>query len=292
MPFVSVRDLQMYYEIRGTGQRLLSISGTGGDLRRLPTIFDSPLAPHFEILAYDQRGLGQTSKPNFPYTVADYAADADSLLNAVGWEKCHVIGISFGGMVAQELALRYPHRVKRLVLACSSSGGAGGSSYPLHELVNLPSEEVARRQITVTDTRWQEEAWLSSQTTQFEELVKLTLAASKEGADEPSRQVGRLRQLEARAAHDTYNRLSQLDIPVYICGGLYDGISPPANLEAIHKQIPGAYLEFFKGGHRFLYQDPQAFKRIIEFLQDNTLGLRLKTKTDVGWVEERNPTKS
>lgn len=167
MPFVSVRDLQMYYEIRGTGQRLLSISGTGSDLRRLPTIFESPLGQHFEILAYDQRGLGQTSKPDIPYTVADYAADAESLLNAVGWENCHVIGISFGGMVAQELALRYPHRVERLVLACSSSGGAAGSSYPLHELVNLPIEEVAYRQVTVADTRWQDQAWLSSRTKQF-----------------------------------------------------------------------------------------------------------------------------
>lgn len=190
------------------------------------------------------------------------------MLNAVGWESADVIGISFGGMVAQELALRYPHRVERLVLACTSSGGAGGSSYPLHELVNLPIEEVARRQITVTDTRWKEEAWLSSRTTQFQQLVKLTLAASQEGANEPSRQVGRLRQLEARAVHDTYNRLSQLHIPVYICGGHHDGISPPANLEAIHKQIPGSYLEFFKGGHGFLYQDPQAFKRIIAFLQN------------------------
>ena len=98
MPFVSVRDLQMYYEIRGTGQRLLSISGTGRDLQRSPTIFDSPLALHFEILAYDQRGLGQTSKPDIPYTIADYAADADSLLNAVGWESAHIIGISFGGI--------------------------------------------------------------------------------------------------------------------------------------------------------------------------------------------------
>ncbi|MBN3878416.1 MULTISPECIES: alpha/beta fold hydrolase [unclassified Nostoc] len=268
MPFVSICNLQMYYEIRGTGQRLLCISGTGVHLQRSPTIFDSPLAPHFEILAYDQRGLGQTSKPDILYTIADYAADADSLLNAVGWENAHIIGISFGGMVAQELALRYPHRVKRLVLACTSSGGAGGSSYPLHQLVNLPSEELAHRQITIADTRWQEEAWLSSRTTQFQELVKLTLAVSQASTDEPSREVGRRRQLEARAAHDTYNRLSQLRIPVYICGGHHDGISPPANLEAMHKQIAGSYLEFFKGGHGFLYQDPQAFKRVIAFLQN------------------------
>ncbi|MEH2253746.1 hypothetical protein [Nostoc sp.] len=115
------------------------------------------------------------------------------------------------------------------------SGGAGGSSYPLHELVNLPIEEVAYRQLTLTDTRCQDEAWLSSRTTQFLELVKPPVSASKEGADEPSRQIGRRRQLEARAAHDTYERLSHLHVSVYICGGRYDGISPPANLEAKHK---------------------------------------------------------
>ncbi|WP_375478091.1 alpha/beta fold hydrolase [uncultured Nostoc sp.] len=94
MPFVFVRKLQMYCEICGTGQRLLSINGIGRDLQRSPTIFDSPLAPHFEILAYDQRGLGQTSKPDIRYTTADYAADADSLLNAVGWESADRDGIS------------------------------------------------------------------------------------------------------------------------------------------------------------------------------------------------------
>ena len=126
MPFVSVRDIEMYYEIRGKGPRLLSISGTAGDLRRSPNIFETPLVQQFEILAYDQRGLGQTSRPDIPYTMADYAADADGLLEVVGWDRCPVMGVSFGGMVAQELGLSFPHRVERLVLACTSSGGAGG----------------------------------------------------------------------------------------------------------------------------------------------------------------------
>lgn len=267
MPFVSVRNLQIYYEIRGKGQRLLSISGTGSDLRRSPTIFDSILADHFEILAYDQRGLGQTSKPDIPYTITDYAADADALLNAVGWENSHVIGISFGGMVAQELALQYPHRVERLVLACTSSGGAGGSSYPLHELLSLSMEEQARQQIIVNDIRWQDQAWQTKRSSQLEALIQYKLASFPESADEPSHQIGNRRQLEARAAHNTYHRLCKLNLPVYICGGRYDGISPPANLQAMYKQIPNAYLEFFEGGHGFFYQDPQAFKRVMEFLQ-------------------------
>ena len=79
MPFISVRDIQIYYEIHGKGPPLLSISGTGGDLRSSPSIFETPLAQHFKILAYDQRGLGQTSRPDIPYSMADYADDADGV---------------------------------------------------------------------------------------------------------------------------------------------------------------------------------------------------------------------
>lgn len=85
MPFVVVRDLNLYYELAGTGPRLLYINGTGGDLRRKPNVFDSPLAERFTILSYDQRGLGQTDRPATPYTMADYAEDANALLDAMGW---------------------------------------------------------------------------------------------------------------------------------------------------------------------------------------------------------------
>jgi 3-oxoadipate enol-lactonase len=266
MPFVTVRDLRMYYEIRGTGRRLLSISGTGGDLRRSPNVFEMPIAQHFQILAYDQRGLGQTSCPDIPYTMADYADDANGLLDAVGWERCPVMGISFGGMVSQEFALRYPHRVERLVLGCTSSGGAGGASYPLHELPHLPVEDYVRRVIQLSDTR-RDAAWQAANPEQFQALFEQTLAGLRVGAEEPGRQIGARRQLEARARHDTYDRLSTLRMPVYICGGRYDGIATPANLEAMQKQIPRARLEFFEGGHLFFIQDSRAFELIVAFLQ-------------------------
>lgn len=265
MPFAVVRDLQMYYEIRGTGPRLLCISGTGGDLRRSPPVFDMFPAQHFEILAYDQRGLGQTSRPDMPYTMADYADDANALLDAMGWERCLVVGISFGGMVAQEFALRYPHRVERLVLASTSSGGAGGASYPLHEVTNLPIEDNIRRALSLSDTR-RDAAWQAANPTQFQTMFDQTLAGLRVGADEPGRQSGARRQLEARAHHDTYERLLTLRMPVYICGGRYDGIVTAANFEAMQKQIPGARLELFDGGHLFFIQDPRAVERIGAFL--------------------------
>ena len=266
MPFASVRDIQMYYEIRGEGPRLLSISGTGGDLRQSPNIFETPLAQEYEILAYDQRGLGQTSRPDIPYTMADYAEDANALVDVIGWDHCSIMGVSFGGMVAQELALRYPDRVERIVLACTSSGGAGGASYPLHELSQLPLEDRARRMVILSDTRLNA-SWRSANPTQFQELVNQWVAKFRVGSDEPDWETGARRQLEARVGHDTYDRLPDLRLPVYICGGRYDGIAIPANLEALHKQISGALLEFFEGGHLFLMQDPKAFKQITAFLR-------------------------
>ena len=271
MPFTTVRDLRMYYELRGKGPRLLVISGTGGDLRRSPNIFEMPIAEHFEILAYDQRGLGQTSRPNIPYTMVDYTDDANALLDAVRWNRCLVMGISFGGMVAQEFALRYPLRVERLVLASTSSGGAGGASYPLHELSHLAVEEYAHRILYLSDMR-RDAAWQAANPAQFQLLLDQTLAGLKVGADEPGRQTGARRQLEARALHDTYERLSTLKIPVFICGGRYDGIATPANLEAMQKQIPGSRLELFEGGHLFFVQDPRAVEAIVAFLKGDLNG--------------------
>jgi len=268
MPFITVRDLRMYFEIRGKGPRLLIISGTGGDLRRSPSIFEMAIAQHFEILAYDQRGLGQTSRPDIPYTMVDYADDANALLEAVGWDRCLVMGISFGGMVAQEFALRFAHRVERLVLASTSSGGAGGASYPLHEIAGLVAEDYARRILYLSDTR-RDAVWQAANPTQFRLLLDQTLAGLRVGADQPGSQMGARRQLEARALHDTYERLSNLRMPVYICGGRYDGIATPANLAAMQKQIPGARLELFEGGHLFFIQDLRAFDRIAVFLQGN-----------------------
>ena len=146
MPFATIRGLRMYYEHGGNSEstrRLLLISGSGGDLRQKPNLADGPLAADFDLLAFDQRGLGQTEKPDRPYTMADYAADALALMDHVGWERCRVYGISFGGMVALELAVTAPERVERLVLGCTSPGGAGGASYPLHELSAMAPNEAA-----------------------------------------------------------------------------------------------------------------------------------------------------
>ncbi|HWC31121.1 MAG TPA: alpha/beta hydrolase [Dehalococcoidia bacterium] len=266
MPFTRVRDLEMYYETGGSGPRLLYISGTGGDLRGQPRVFDGPLPQAFEVLAYDQRGLGQTSKPDQPpYTMADYADDAAALLDTVGWERCAVMGVSFGGMVAQELALRYPDRVERLVLCCTSSGGQGGASYPLHELQHLSIEERAVFQLSITDKR-KDAAWQAANPDAVRQAVDMALAGQARRQSEPGGEMGYLRQLEARAGHDTFDRLPSLRVPTFLAGGRYDGQAEPANMETLLDRIPGSRLEFFEGGHGFTREDPNALRRIMAFL--------------------------
>ena len=265
MPHIDIGPIELYYEIRGRGPRLLYISGTGGDLRRHPSIFDSPLAEHFEILAYDQRGLGQSSRPDVDYTMADYATDANELLRCLGWETCAVFGVSFGGMVAQEFALRFSQRISRLALACTSAGGAGGKSYPLENLAHLSAREWARTLLSLSDTR-RDVTWQTANAALFESLIEQMHEAVLIGADEPGREMGARRQIEARMRHDTYARLPQLELPVLVCGGQFDGIAPSSNLEAVGKQINGAKLELFDGGHMFYLQDRQAFIRIGQFL--------------------------
>ena len=115
MPYLNVRDIDICFDRAGAGAPLLTISGSRGDLRRKPNLLESPLAKTFDVLAYDQRGLGRTSKPNKAYSMADYADDATALLDAVGWERVRVVGVSFGGMASLELVLRHPGRVTKLV---------------------------------------------------------------------------------------------------------------------------------------------------------------------------------
>ena len=265
MSFADVRDIQVYYELQGDGPRLLSISGSAGDLRRRPNVFDSPLASEFTVLAYDQRGLGRTSIPDKAYTMQDYAEDANALLEAVGWKSCLVVGTSFGGMVGQEFAVRFPQRVECLVLNCTSSG-AGGASFPLDELVDLEPEERFRRRLALSDTR-RDAAWQAANPEDFHHLLNQTLEAEAVGADNPEKTMGSRRQLEARRRLDVYDWLPSLVMPVMVCSGKYDGIAPPANGERIAAQISNARFELFEGGHLFLAQDKAAYPRVIAFLK-------------------------
>ena len=150
----------MYYERAGEGPPLLFFNGSGATLESSAPLIEQ-FRRHFDVVAHDQRGLGRTTIPAEPFTMAQYAADGAALLDHIGWDRCAVVGVSFGGMVAQEFAVTCPERITRLALLCTSPGGAELSSYPLHELVTRPAAEQAAIGMTLLDTRFTPE-WLTA----------------------------------------------------------------------------------------------------------------------------------
>jgi pimeloyl-ACP methyl ester carboxylesterase len=262
VPTADVNGITVNYQLSGAGPRLLLCNGTGTTLETTQLLLD-PFTKDFELLAHDQRGLGLTSIPPAPYEMADYAADALALLDRVGWDTCRLVGISFGGMVAQELAVTAPERVERVALLCTSPGGAGGSSYPLHALAGLPPDERIATRALLVDTRFTPEYVASHPGAQ---LIVDVMSAGDRDPSTGDKLRGELAQLDARRRHDVWDRLPRITCPTLVACGRHDGIAPPANSEAIASRIPGAELREYDGGHPFFFQDPAALPEILTFL--------------------------
>jgi pimeloyl-ACP methyl ester carboxylesterase len=195
--------------------------------------------------------------------MADYAADALALLDHLGLDRVRVIGTSFGGMVAQELAVTHPARVERMALLCTSAGGEGKSSYPLHELMLLRPEDRKATGMSIIDRRW-DEAWLADHA--VDRMIVDAIASGAAAEPGSDRERGERGQLEARAHHDVWDRLPRVTCPTLVAAGRYDGVAPLENSEAIASRIPGAELRVYEGGHVFFFQDPTAIPEITEFL--------------------------
>jgi pimeloyl-ACP methyl ester carboxylesterase len=194
--------------------------------------------------------------------MADYAADAAALLDHVGWSTCRAVGISFGGMVAQEFAVTFPERVERLALVCTSPGG-DFASFPLHEMAERSPEELLAIGATLLDTRFTPEYLAEHETDRvLAEFVGQRRASPPTG----DAQRGQVAQLDARSRHDVVDRLPRITCPTLVASGRYDGIAPVENGEAIASRVPGADLRIYEGGHMFFVQDPVAMPEILDFL--------------------------
>ena len=262
VPLASINGIDINYQRAGSGHRLLYLNGSGTTLATTAIVM-APFVDRFDLAAHDQRGLGLTAIPPGPYAMAEYAADALGLLDHLGWDSCRIVGVSFGGMVAQELAVTAPGRVERMALLCTSPGGDGGSSYPLHDLATMPATERERIAPLILDTRFTPE-WLA---THDSDRFIADIMASRSGvekSDEVRR--GEAEQLRARQHHDVWDRLHLVDCPTLVAAGRYDGIAPLSNSEGIVDHIRGAELRVYEGGHAFFGQDRKAFPDLVDFL--------------------------
>jgi 3-oxoadipate enol-lactonase len=262
MPVEQVNGARLHWERAGSGPRLLFCNGSGSTLADARPLLDQ-LAAGFEVLAWDYRGFGAGAPAVAAHTMADLAADALGLLELAGWPDCRILGVSFGGMVAQELAVTHPERVRRLVLACTSAGGGGGASYPLQRLVELPPPARAAAALKLADSRW-DRPWLA---THPGDRVLAQRLAGRLDPREDAGAAARRAQLAARAGHDVWDRLGAIACPTLVACGRYDGIAPLANGRAIAARIDGAELRSYEGGHMFMFQDPAAMPELLEFLR-------------------------
>jgi len=270
LPTARVDGVDLSYELVGSGPRVLFCNGSGATLEGTRPLL-SALADGVELLAFDQRGIGTSGPAPAPYGMARLAADALGLLDAVGWDTAAVVGVSFGGMVAQELAVTAPGRVDRLALLCTSTGGAGGSSYPLHELEALSPDARAAARARLLDERF-DGPWLDAHPG---DRALIDLLAAPE-PDDPAVAAGRRAQLEARRGHDVWDRLPAVTCPTFVACGRYDSIAPPANAEALASRLPDAVLRVYEGGHAFFVQDADALGDLRSFLVEGagTAGTR------------------
>ena len=242
--------------------RLLFLNGSGLTIESSELLLGA-FAASFDFLVCDYRGLGRSSASTHPYGMSEFSSDALVVMDAVGWATARVMGISFGGMVTQELAVTAPQRVERLALLCTSPGGGGGASHPLHELEGLSDAERSRirRQL---DTHFDDE-WLASHPDD-RSLVEMAVNRSQE--PDPERNRGQLDQLQARRSHDVWDRLPSITCPTLVACGRFDGIAPPPNSAAIASRKAGAELHTYQGGHAFLAQDPSSITGVISFLKE------------------------
>lgn len=254
MTHLTVGGRRLFTQRSGSGSEpLLLIQGMSGTHLAWGEPFLEGLAEDFDVVAYDHRGVGRSDPVSEPFTIQELAADAVGLLDALGWETAHVVGISMGGMVAQELALAHPERIRTLTLGCTYCGGEGSELAPPETLAKLAAGfQSGDREVAIR--------------TGFEVNVSPAFAA-RPGAYEAFRAMAKalpaplpviMLQMQAIGGHDTSARLPRLEgVPTLVVHGDADRMLPVGNGRMIAGLIPGSALVVRSGvGHMFWWEEP------------------------------------
>jgi pimeloyl-ACP methyl ester carboxylesterase len=263
MPRVRVGDVELYYVEHGAGEPLVLIMGFGGD--HIAWGFQIPafVSAGYRVVAFDNRGVGQSDTPEVPYTTRVMAEDTVGLMDALGIGRAHVLGVSMGGMIAQELALGFADRVRSLQLHCTYARPdryMQALSRAWRSIRTSLSHEESLRAIAL---------WLFTPATVNErpEFVEL-LIQNALANPYPQSLTGFLRQGDAVAAHDAWERLPLVRCPTLVTVADDDILVPPRFSRELAARIPGAELHTLPGaGHAYFWERPEAFNHLcLEFL--------------------------
>jgi pimeloyl-ACP methyl ester carboxylesterase len=263
--FAQSGDVRLYWESAGSGEPVLLVMGLGmastGWWRTIPV-----LAEGVRVLSFDNRGAGRSDRPHAPYTLAGMRDDAIAVLDAAKVDSAAVYGISMGGMIAQELAISQPERVRALVLGASTPGG-NRHTLPDDEVLDfvrrrpgMPHEEGVWASVPYNYGRTTRERHAD----RIAEDVKQRLRF----APDPD---GYRAQMEAARWHDTSERLGSVSAPTLVLHGTEDRLVPIANGRLLADGIPGARFEVLKGAaHLYTTDAPEADRKVLRFLLGQT----------------------
>jgi 3-oxoadipate enol-lactonase len=264
MTLVDAGEIKLDYERSGEGSEpLLLIMGMSGTALHWGEPFLKELRRNFDVIAYDHRGVGASTVLDGPVTIRQMADDAAALLAALELDSAHVMGISMGGMIAQELALGYSERIRTLTLGCTYCGGPGSALAAPEVIQGLAEAMMSGDRERAIRVGWEanvsaamaadEQAWARFREAAMSRAVAVQVVMA---------------QMQAIAAHDTYERLGELgSLPTLVIHGSEDQMLPVQNGKLIASRIPGSRLEIFDGvGHLFFWESPERSAELVREL--------------------------
>jgi 3-oxoadipate enol-lactonase len=262
MALAKAGEIELSYDRVGEGPPLLLIMGMSGTKHHWGASLIEELQDDFETIVYDHRDAGDSTRTGRPFTIVDLAEDAAGLLAALDIDSAHVMGISMGGMIAQELALTHADSLRSLTLGCTYCGGEGsvlaseGVMRKLAEAMSSGDRERAIRaswEVNVSPSfAADEDAWVRFRATGLRYGLPVEVI---------------MRQMQAIAGHDTSARLPNIEVPTQVIHGTLDQLLPVHNGHMVAELIPDSRLEIFEGvGHMFFLEKPE---RVAELLSEH-----------------------
>ena len=267
MPYANNNQTKIYYETHGTGEPIVLLRGLGGTVRGWASQV-SYLSHNYQTILIDNRGAGESDKPDEEYSLDIFASDMKAVLDAIGVEKAHILGLSMGGFIIQRFYNMYPEMVQSLILGCTGTGLRD----PEHIMFTPEFEEILTTERTDENrddlTRKMNDHFFhpvfAESNKKFMELVFLDAKNKRQPAH------AYMRQLMA-CYSDTHLSplLKDIKVPTSIMHGDEDVVVPIENAYHLHKNIEGSELHIFhKAGHMFFLEKEKEFNAaVLDFIQ-------------------------
>jgi 3-oxoadipate enol-lactonase len=259
MTLVRVGEIELDVERSGSGPPLLLIMGMSGTALHWGEPLLELLRKDFDVIAYDHHGVGASTQLKGEITTAEMAEDAAGLLAALEIDSAHVMGISMGGMIAQELALAHPELIRTLTLGCTYCGGEGSVLADPAAMQGLGEAMMSGDRDRAIRAGWEINVSPEFATGAENWSTFQGIAARRPVAVRVT-----MMQLQACTAHDTNSRLPTISLPTLVIHGTVDRLLPVLNGRLIASRIPGARLEIMEGvGHLFFWERPERTAELV-----------------------------